>query len=77
MGAHPGAFAHLADQIKDATRPDVIDSLLDQWWDIQHRATEWDAEKWGFDPDRWMSRERAEMRRRAFAPPSSPAKKLA
>lgn len=38
--------------------------LLDQYADGLLRATEWDAEQWGFDPQKWMIRERLTMAHR-------------
>lgn len=41
-----------------------LDWWLDQYADSLLRATEWDADQWGFDPDRWMEAERVELARR-------------
>lgn len=38
-----------------------LDQLLDLYLDYRDRATEWDAEKWGFNPERWMLDERRRM----------------
>lgn len=65
MGAHPNAFERLADRLRRTKVPFVRDQLLDQWLDFRDRATEWDAKQWGFNPDKWMSKERAEMKKRA------------
>lgn len=56
MPAHPTFFTQLADQIRDAANPKRRDELLDQWLDIRDRATEWDADQWGFAPDNWEKR---------------------
>ncbi|MFD8407200.1 hypothetical protein ACFV1G_21245 [Streptomyces anulatus] len=47
------------------TDPDRRNELLDEWLAIRDQATEWDARRWGFDPDRWCEIERAAMQRRA------------
>ncbi|MFI9012615.1 hypothetical protein ACIGZI_01115 [Streptomyces griseus] len=65
MPAHPKAFQRIADQLATTTDPDHRNELLDQWLDIRDQATEWDARRWGFDPDRWCEIERAAMQRRA------------
>jgi hypothetical protein len=56
MPAHPNYFNQLADQIRNTTNPARLDELLDQWVDIRDRATEWDADQWGFAPDDWEKR---------------------
>jgi hypothetical protein len=62
MPCHPKALARLAANIaRDRANADY---WLDQWIDATTRATEWDADQWGFNPDRWMAEERAEMDRR-------------
>lgn len=61
MPAHPKFFVHLADQIRNTTDPGRRDELLDQWVDIRDRATEWDADQWGFAPDDWEKRVLATM----------------
>lgn len=58
MGCHPRALARLARNIRE--HPESVDYWLDQWWDMTQRATEWDADAWGFDPQ-WMAEERARM----------------
>lgn len=55
----------LAERIRRTADPATVDMLLDQWLDYRDRATEWDAARWGFDPDRWFEAERAELNRRA------------
>ncbi|WP_125262828.1 hypothetical protein [Streptomyces alboflavus] len=64
MPASPKAFAALAERLSNT--PDAVtrDMLLDRWLDYRDRATEWDAARWGFDPDRWCEHERAELVRR-------------
>jgi len=42
-----------------------VDEILDQFLSWELLATEWDADKWGLDPDGWMGPERQELRRRA------------
>jgi hypothetical protein len=61
MGCHPRALKHLAAQIR--RDPANTDQYLDQWFDVTTRATEWDADQWGLDPDRWMAKDRAQMER--------------
>lgn len=76
MGAHPRAFERLTRLLRPVsvrrhrytvgTRErtaldNAIDRYLAEWYDIAHRATEWDAYHWGFDPDGWMHRERTQM----------------
>lgn len=47
---------------EDAARAKAeVDMALDQYADSLLRATEWDADKWGFDSDRWMEAERVQM----------------
>ncbi|MEW1630790.1 hypothetical protein AB0387_25950 [Streptomyces sp. NPDC089173] len=65
MPAHPKAFQRIADQLATTTDPDRRNELLDEWLDYRDQATEWDARRWGFDPDRWCEIERAAMQRRA------------
>lgn len=75
MGAHPDAYKRLrklllrtcsmrrhTNPAHRATLSKVIDKLLDEWYDYSHRATEWDAQHWGFD-DEWMVQERRNMRK--------------
>jgi hypothetical protein len=38
----------------------VIDRYLDELYHVTHRATEWDADRWGFS-DTWMKEERMAM----------------
>lgn len=63
MGCHPKALARYAQNIRQ--HPGSADYWLDQWIDATTRASEWDADQWGFDPVRWMAGERAELVRRA------------
>lgn len=65
MAADNRAFEALAVRLRLAGDPGSVDMLLDTWLDYRDRATEWDARQWGFDPDRWFERERAELFRRA------------
>lgn len=41
----------------------TIDAYLEEWYDVSTRATEYDGAQWGFNPDRWMYRERLSMGR--------------
>lgn len=68
MGAHPAVFARLTEQLATTRDRHITDELLDLWFDHQHRATDWDAARWGFNPDRWMETERAEMARHCCTP---------
>ena len=45
----------------------VIDALLDQWNICTYGATDYDSEKWGFNPDTWMKADRAMMESRIQA----------
>jgi hypothetical protein len=65
MAADNRAFEALAVRLQFASDPGSVDMLLDTWLDYRDRATEWDAARWGFDPDRWFESERAELARRA------------
>lgn len=66
MGAHQTAIDRMTKRISLALRNNwPIDGLLDQLFDLTCRATEWDGQQWGFDPDRWMSDERMAMNHRA------------
>jgi len=65
MPAAPKAFERLASELTLATNPVRRDELLDEWLDYRDCATEWDAQQWGFDPDRWEERLRIQMERRA------------
>lgn len=64
MSAHPLAFQRIAKDLTATTNPDRRNELLDEWLDARDRATEWDADQWGFDPDGWCLKERTEMERR-------------
>jgi hypothetical protein len=63
--ASPKAFTALAERLVAAGTTAERDALLDRWLDYRDRATEWDARRWGFDPDRWLEKERAELSRRS------------
>ncbi len=67
MPAADKAFERLTQRLIDAADADQIDMLLDHWFDIRNRATEWDAMQWGFNPDRWMSKSRERMEERIMA----------
>jgi len=57
---HDRASQRYRDRISKAA-PEDVDYWLDQYADVLLRATEWDASQWGFDPDRWMEADRAEL----------------
>lgn len=61
MPAAEGVFMILEQKLKGTDNRLIQDRLLDIWVDYRDRATEWDADKWGFNPDRWMKREREQM----------------
>jgi hypothetical protein len=50
-----------------------VDAVLDEYLRYRDYATEWDADQWGLDPDRWMEAERAEMCRRLGNPRPMPS----
>jgi hypothetical protein len=56
MPAHPAAFARLAAELRRTRDPARRDQLLDTWLDYRDRATEWDARRWGLEPDDWAAR---------------------
>jgi hypothetical protein len=59
---HEKARARYEAMLRDCLPwPSQVDTVLDQYADGLLRATEWDAGQWGFDPDRWMEKERAEL----------------
>jgi len=62
---HERASGRQRERIQHArdTAPETVDFWLDQYADSLLRATEWDADHWDFDPDRWMEKERAELAR--------------
>ena len=43
----------------------TVDHWLDQYLDSSMRATEWDADQWGFGAGTWMEAERAQMNARS------------
>jgi hypothetical protein len=51
MSAHPKTFERLSGELRLTTDPVRIDQLLDDWWDAQNLATNWDADQWGLNPD--------------------------
>jgi hypothetical protein len=63
MGAHQKSLERIARNIRE--HPGSADYWLDQWIDVTTRATEWDAEHWGFHPDKWMAAERLELEQRS------------
>jgi hypothetical protein len=58
------AKARFVQLFQQAETPEIRDHYLDQYADCLLRATEWDADKWGFDPDRWFEKERFELANR-------------
>ena len=75
MGAHSSVFELLTQKLIAARDPLVIDELLDRWIDLRMRASEWDAQQWGFDLDSWMRAERAEMAKRLSSSRAAKTKK--
>lgn len=66
MSAHPEAYKRLAKKISEnRNNPLVVDQCLELWLDYLFLATEWDAEQWGFKPDKWLVTERGLMDKRA------------
>ncbi len=61
MPMHPRARNRMVVKIQVAATPYRRDLYLDQYADALLRATEWDADQWGFNPSRWMEDERAEL----------------
>ncbi|MGI5418644.1 hypothetical protein [Actinomadura luteofluorescens] len=61
MPAHAKAIERLQRAIGQASTRTAQDAVLDEILDVQQSATEWDADRWGFNPDRWMAAERAEL----------------
>jgi hypothetical protein len=55
-------------RLAKAGNPEALE-LADDWLDMYNEsnthATEWDADQWGFDSDRWMERERLILQKRA------------
>ena len=79
MGASHKAIARIDAAIRkciELGRRDVIDGYLDIRYDFTERATEWDADFWGFDPTRWMAKERMELARTSNAPIPGPTRTL-
>lgn len=65
MSAHPDAFARLERDLTRTRDRKIQDELLDKWIEYKKLATEWDGAQWGFEPDTWMSKERAELGKRS------------
>lgn len=69
MGCHPKALNRIRGNLTRLVQAGAsmahIDEQLDQMTDAVSRATEWDADFWGFDPTRWMAAERVELVNRA------------
>jgi hypothetical protein len=61
MPAHEEAITRLRDKAANAKTREEQNHWLDLILDYTQNATEWDADQWGLDPDRWMEAERDEM----------------
>ena len=65
MGCSPEVLERIDAMITASLRKtgsrDEVNLLLERRFDAAHRATEWDAEQWGFDPHGWCSLMRLEM----------------
>lgn len=46
-------FHNLTLLLERASTPEEYDELLDMWWDARTRASEWDADQWGLQPEMW------------------------
>lgn len=68
MGCPDHARQLVTDQLRHLAETGApmaaVDEQLDYLFHITHRATEWDADRWGLNPDRWMARERKLMESR-------------
>lgn len=51
MPAHEKTYDRLTASLKATLDPAQRDALLDEWVDIRDRATEYDADQWGLNPD--------------------------
>ncbi len=67
MPAAPKFYDHLISLLRAASLREQQDSLLDIWIDASTRATEWDADQWGFAPDKWCAQDRRTMEERIAA----------
>lgn len=72
MPASKNAFRSLTKKLKRACKyggyagnPREIDALLDHWVLLRYCATDYDARRWGFDPEHWMAPERMTMEEQA------------
>lgn len=61
MSAPKEYFEELARDLLKVKSPQDRDMILDEWYDAQHRATDYDAIEWGFNPKTWMYNDRREM----------------
>jgi len=61
MPAHQKAYRRIFDMVAQAKSSRDQDRWLDEALDLRQRATDWDADQWGFNPDLWMEAERAEL----------------
>ena len=59
MGGHPAFFARLTRSLEATNDPARQDEILDSWNEAAHLATNWDADRWGLDPDDPMWQEGA------------------
>ncbi len=67
MGKVPASdkfYEHMVGLLLKAETRMAQDALLDIWIDSTTRATEWDADQWGFDPDTWCLNDRTKMEAR-------------
>lgn len=67
MPAPNSKFDELEDRLRATSDPAEINRILDHWFDLKARATEWDARKWGFYPNVWCAKLREEMEERILA----------
>ena len=66
MPAHQRVFDTIGFKISRTNDRRLQNILLDMWLEYRDLATEWDGDKWGFNPDKWMQREREQMGRMPF-----------
>lgn len=71
MGCHPETINKFAGELRRlinlGATPAQLDDHLDRLVDVLLRATEWDADQWGLDPDRFCDKERRLMEARIMA----------
>ncbi len=66
MPAADKFYDHLISLLQRAKTREAQDELLDIWVDATTRATEWDADQWGFD-ESWCTEARRLMEARIKA----------